>query len=269
MPDGSQEPSLIEGVIFDMDGVLWRGESLLPGARSLLDHLTNSQIPYAFATNNATKTAEQISAEGRMRGLKMRPEKIFTSSMAAVSLAQSHLREGARIFVVGEEGLFRPLREAGFEIHPSSEGVQAVLVGLDREVTWDKLSEASYAIEEGAIFIGTNGDLSLPTERGFAPGAGAILRALEVTTGISPTIVGKPDPLLFQEALSSIGIDPEHTLVVGDRLETDILGGVRAGMQTALVLTGASTIDDLHASSVQPDLIFPDLLELLHVLWGS
>lgn len=250
-----------------MDGVLWRGDRLLPGVSVLLNHLTSSQIPFAFATNNATKTVEQISADGQMRGLCMKPEQIFTSSMAAVSLTQSHLQEGAKIFVVGEDGLIRPLREAGFELLPGAEGAQAVLVGLDREVTWDKLSEAAYAIERGAIFIGTNSDLSLPTERGFAPGNGAILRALEVTTGISPIIGGKPEPLLFLEALRLIAVDPENTLVVGDRLETDILGGIRAGLLTALVLTGASTTSDLSESSFQPDYIFPDLIVMRHELW--
>jgi 4-nitrophenyl phosphatase len=252
-----------------MDGVLWRGDQLLPGARDLLDYLKRSQIPYAFATNNATTTVDQISADGQIRGLKLMPEQIFTSSMAAVSLAQSHLQEGEKIFVVGEDGLKRPLREAGFELLPSAEEARAVLVGLDREVTWDKLSEAAYAIEKGAIFIGTNGDLSLPTERGFAPGNGAILRALEATTGISPTIVGKPDPTLFQEALKYIDIDPANTLVVGDRIETDILGGIRAGMLTALVLTGASSVSDLNDSPFQPDYIFPNLIDLRQELWGS
>lgn len=252
-----------------MDGVLWRGDLLLPGARDLLNHLTSSRIPYAFATNNATKTVEQISADGQIRGLPMRPEQIFTSSMAAVSLAQCHLQEGTKVFVVGEDGLKHPLIEAGFELLPTGDNAQAVLVGLDRDVTWDKLSEAAYAIENGAIFIGTNGDLSLPTERGFAPGNGAILHALEVTTGISPTIVGKPDPSLFQEALKFIAIDPANTLVVGDRIETDILGGIRAGMLTALVLTGASTASDLNDSSFQPDYIFPDLIDMRHELWGS
>lgn len=252
-----------------MDGVLWRGDLLLPGASDVLNHLTSSRIPYAFATNNATKTVEQISVDGQIRGLPMRPEQIFTSSMAAVSLAQSHLQEGAKIFVVGEDGLKHPLREAGFELLPTADDAQAVLVGLDRDVTWDKLSEAAYAIERGAIFIGTNGDLSLPTEKGFAPGNGAILHALEVTTGISPTIVGKPDPSLFQEALKFIAIDPANTLVIGDRIETDILGGIRAGMLTALVLTGVSTASDLNDSSFQPDYIFPDLIDMHHELWGS
>jgi 4-nitrophenyl phosphatase len=263
---GESNSYKIDGLIFDMDGVLWRGEQLLPGAKDLLVSLKDSSIPFAFATNNATKTVDQISAEGQMRGLPMLPEQVFTSSMAAVSLAQSHLQEGAKLFVVGEGGLRQPLKEAGFELLPSAMGAQAVLVGLDREVTWDKLSEAAYAIQAGALFIGTNGDLSLPTEKGFAPGNGAILQALEVTTGISPIIVGKPEPSLFLEALKQVAADPENVLVVGDRLETDILGGIRAGMLTALVLTGVTSSLDFDQSSIQPDYIFTDLINLHHEL---
>jgi 4-nitrophenyl phosphatase len=262
-------PANIHGLIFDMDGVLWRGEQLLPGARELLVYLKESITPYAFATNNATKTAEQISAEGQMRGLPILPEQVFTSSMAAVSLAQSHLQEGAQLFVIGEGGLRQPLKEAGFELLPSAVGARAVVVGLDRDVTWDKLSEAAYAIQAGAVFIGTNGDLSLPTEKGFAPGNGAILQALEATTGISPTIVGKPDPSLFLGALKQVAANPEKVLVVGDRLETDILGGIQAGMLTALVLTGAASTLDIEQSSFQPDYVFTDLVGLYQEMIGA
>jgi len=259
----------IQGVIFDVDGVLWRGEYLLPGAKDLLRYLSDTQIPYAFATNNATKTPDQISAEGQMRGLEMSSHQVLTSSMAAVSVALTHLQDGSKIFVIGEQGLIEPLSKAGFELLPSANGALAVVVGLDREISWDKLSEAAYAIEYGALFIGTNADLSLPTERGFAPGNGAILQALEVTTGVSPTIVGKPDPHLFQQALEKLSLNAENTLVIGDRLETDILGGIRAGIQTSMVLTGASTLADLERSTFQPDFIYQDLVELRRDLWGT
>jgi 4-nitrophenyl phosphatase len=258
----------IEGLILDMDGVLWRGDLVLPGADDLINTLNKTYIPHAFATNNATKTAEQIAIEGQMRGLSIKPEEVITSAMVAVSMTLSHLSEGAKVFVLGEGGLTEPMQKAGFELIPSAEGAQAVVVGLDREVTWDKLSEAAYAIEGGAIFIGTNGDLSLPTERGFAPGNGAILQALEATTGIPPTIVGKPDPIMFHEALRMIAVEREQALVVGDRLETDILGGIQAGLQTALVLTGASTLDELDRSTIQPDYVFPDLLSLQEEILG-
>lgn len=252
-----------------MDGVLWRGDLLLPGAAALLETINQAQIPHTFATNNATKTVEEIAVDGQLRGLPIKPEQIITSAMVAVSITLSHLPVGAKVFVLGESGLVEPMQKAGFELILSAEGAQAVVVGLDREVNWDKLSEAAYAIESGAIFIGTNGDLSLPTERGFAPGNGAILTALEATTGIPATIVGKPDPLMFQHALAMIAVEPANALVVGDRLETDILGGIQAGMQTALVLTGASTLEDLDGSTTQPDYVFPDLRSMLHEFWGD
>jgi 4-nitrophenyl phosphatase len=138
---------------------------------------------------------------------------------------------------------------------------------MDREVTWKKMEEAAYAIEGGAIFIGTNADPSFPTERGFAPGNGAILQALQVTTGVQPITVGKPEPYLFFQALELLGTSANQTLVLGDRLSTDILGGIKAGLVTALLLTGVTSGYDLQNSDCKPDFVFQDLNELIRSLW--
>ena len=129
------------------------------------------------------------------------------------------------------------------------------------------MAEAAYAIEGGTLFFGTNSDPSLPSERGFAPGTGAILHALQVTTGVEPITFGKPEPYLFTQALEKLGTQPEHTLVLGDRLSTDILGGIRAGLLTALLMTGVTSGHDVQNSNIKPDLIFDSMHDLIREIW--
>ena len=163
------------------------------------------------------------------------------------------------MYVIGEHTLHKTLSRAGYDIRSLSAGVRAVVVGIDRQVDWSKLTEASLAIRAGAMFVGTNPDPSFPTERGLAPGNGAILAALQTTTGVKPVIIGKPEPYLFRQALARLGTPPEATLVLGDRLETDILGGKQAGMPTGLLLTGVTRQEDLAGATIQPDYVFEDL----------
>jgi 4-nitrophenyl phosphatase len=170
------------------------------------------------------------------------------------------------VYVIGEEPLQDILKLDGFEIADSSSGAEAVVVGLDRSVGWPQMAEAAFAIQEGAAFIGTNPDKSLPIERGFAPGNGAILAALEATTGVSPVVIGKPEPHLYLQAQERLGSPVENILAVGDRLETDILGGQGVGMPTALLLTGVTSRTMLESSDIQPNYIFDNLGHLSKAL---
>jgi 4-nitrophenyl phosphatase len=266
----TSDPQLdaIQAFILDMDGVFWRGDSLIPGATAFMDELTMRRLPYMFVTNNATSTPNQISLRAKSHGISVSPDQILTSSQAALLLLQGKLPRDAKMFMIGESGLRNALQSGGFELLSSGEGADAVVVGLDRKVSWEALSEAVYAIASGALFVGTNSDASFPTERGFAPGNGAILAAIEKTTAVSPLVVGKPEPTLFLEAGAILGIEPKNTLVVGDRLETDIAGGQRAGMVTALVLTGVTAREHLKNSSVNPSFVFEDLAQLSDRLWS-
>ncbi|NIM92477.1 MAG: HAD-IIA family hydrolase [Anaerolineales bacterium] len=259
----------VAALIIDLDGVIWRGDLLLPGVNQFIETMRNRSIPYLFATNNATATPQGFCEKSRILGLDMKPEEVITSSDATASILSEKLPSGAIVYVIGEQGIRQALQEASFHITHSADKAQAVVVGLDRDVNWEKLAEAAYAINNGALFIGTNPDHSIPTERGMAPGNGALLRALEVTTGVSPFVVGKPQPYLYLEALERLGSPAEKTLVLGDRLDTDILGGIRAGTPTALVLTGATTREDLPESKIKPDFLFNDLDDLVHQLWGA
>jgi len=249
----------IQGFIIDLDGVIWRGEQLLPGVHTFFNDLNLHHIPYVFATNNATTTPTKICRKAQTLGLEMQEAQIITSSQAAVNLLRQQLPEGASILVIGEEGIQEALMQARFQLTESASRAQAVVVGMDRKVTWDKMAEAAYAIANGAIFLGTNSDPSFPTERGLAPGNGAILHALKLTTGTNPLVVGKPDPYIFLQAFDRLGTQPDQTLVLGDRLTTDIQGGINAGAMTALLMTGVTSHEDLAASPIQPDFVFETL----------
>jgi 4-nitrophenyl phosphatase len=264
----SVDPNNIEALIIDLDGVIWRGETLLPGATPFLRELHARSIPYIFATNNASTTTDQLCRKAHQMGLSIQPEQIITSSQATVSMLAERLPEGAPIYVIGEQGIRQSIKEAAFKITQSADEAQAVVVGMDRKISWEKMAEAAYAIARGVLFLGTNSDPSFPTERGLAPGNGAFLYALQLATNVTPIVVGKPEPYLFLQALKRLGVAAARTLVLGDRLATDIEGGIRAGAMTALVLTGVTSQDDLMQSDIQPDFIFDDLPDLIQGLWG-
>ncbi len=251
--------SELQGLIFDMDGVLWRGGKPLPGVGTTFSILREHDIPFVLATNNATQTFETVRSRMEEMGVAIQQDEVLTSAVGAASFLKQHVPVGSSIYVVGDPALSTALEEAGYLVQESSDDVRAVVVGMDWSLTWEKLAEANYALMSGAFFLGTNPDVTFPTERGLAPGNGAILAALETAAGRKATIFGKPEPHLFLEALKRLGTPATHTVAIGDRLETDILGGKRAGLPTALVLSGVATRDELAQSDIQPDWVFEDL----------
>ncbi len=254
----------IKSLIIDMDGVLYRGRRPLPGAREFLQHLEERETAYILVTNNSTRTPEEYIAVLKEMGIEISPRRILTSALATADYLRNLLPQGARLYPIGEEGLYSALAAQGFQF--GERGVGAVVVGMDRQVTYEKLKTATLAIRRGARFVGTNPDKSFPAEEAIVPGTGAILAAIEAATGVQPTVIGKPEPALFQMALQSMGATEEETAVIGDRLETDILGGQRCGLTTILVLTGISQRQDLEASDIKPDYVFQSLTQLVHAL---
>jgi 4-nitrophenyl phosphatase len=252
----------IRAFIVDMDGVIWRGKKILPGVRGFFRLLETHNLPFLVATNNSTVIPEQISSKFAKLDIHLKPEQVVTSSSATARFIGRTYPEIKRVYCIGEEGLQRALTSQGFGLTEGADEAQAVVVGFDYQINWSKLEEATLAIVNGAHFIGTNPDPSIPTERGLAPGNGAILAALRAATNVDPCIVGKPEPHLYRMATEWIQTEPHQTLVIGDRLETDIAGGIRAGMPTCLVLTGVSRREDLEASAVQPDWVFNNLTEI-------
>lgn len=263
------ELNQIQAMIIDLDGVLWLGDTPLPGVVDLFNLLHRKPIQYILATNNATADPKSVCNRLDMLGIIVEPNRILTSSQASARFLQQQLPQGSLVYTIGELPLRTALTQAGFILIDAADGAQAVVVGLDRQLSWNTITEATLAIRGGAIFIGTNPDVSFPMERGQAPGAGAILAALEVATGVQPTIVGKPEPHLFLQALHRLDTEPKRTLTIGDRLETDILGGQHAGMVTCLVLTGITQRQDLIDSPIKPDYVFEDLPQLCRALVGE
>lgn len=261
--------STVHALVIDMDGVLWRGETPLPGLNAFFDLLQERDIRFILATNNASKTPEQYLGKLKRFGVDIERDKILTSSLVTAAYLQAQLPPGAPVHVLGEEGLRRAVEEAGFALRQDHEGpVEAVVVGIDFSLTYEKLKRATLFIRAGARFIGTNPDRTLPIEGGLAPGTGAILVALETATDVKPTVIGKPGPIMFQHALQQMQANLVHTAMLGDRLETDIAGGHSAGMRTILVLSGASRREDLARARVQPTWIFSHIEELTRK-WAS
>ena len=254
----------IEDLIIDMDGVLYRGDETIPGVEEFFAFLRERPIGFILATNNSTRTAQQYVDKLARIGVEVALSEILTSSQATAMYLETLARPGTKVYVIGEEGLETAVRERGYII--SGDGAQFVVVGMDRRLTYEKLKIATLLILGGARFIGSNPDKTLPTEEGFIPGAGATLAALEASTGVAPTIIGKPEHTIFELALAKLGSSKEDTAMVGDRLETDILGGYNAGLTTILVLSGATTRQDVDSAPIRPDLVFEDIRHL-HKAW--
>lgn len=254
----------IKAFVLDMDGVLYRGQERLPGSQTFLQALKHNNIPYVLLTNNSTRTVLNYVEKLERMGIEAAPEQIMTSAVATALYLADHAGPGTSIYPVGMNGLRETLREHGFVL--TDESPDYVVAGLDNDITYEKLRAATLAIRAGATFIGTNPDRTIPTERGLEPGAGSILAAIEAATDVEPKIIGKPQRGVFEAMLEKLGTAPEQTAMVGDRLETDILGGAGAGLRTVLVLTGVTARIDLANSDIQPDLVF-DTLEQLLAAW--
>lgn len=271
MSIAEQQFSRFRALIIDMDGVLWRGNRPLPGLHEFFELIQRRELGYVLATNNASSTPRQYRQKLARFGIDVPEERILTSGIAtAHHLVDLYPPEETRLYVIGEAGLLEPLREKGFQLTQGfdpEDPADVVVVGKDETLTWQKLAEATLHLNEGALFLATNGDTTLPTERGFTHGNGAILAALTAATGLQPTIVGKPEPFLYQHALRILSTRPEETLVIGDRLETDILGACRAGIPSALLLSGVSTEEDLRKVAYRPTWVLPDLKELTRKLY--
>ena len=260
----------IRALIIDMDGVLWHGTQAMPGLVEFFQTLNDLDIRYILATNNASLTPEQYVTKLAKMGVTVTQKQILTSGMAtALYLSEKINPKETRVFVVGEDGATQPLLELGFTLtglyevnnsdKPEQKGADIVVCGKDETLSWAKLATASLNIRAGASFIGTNADTTLPTEHGVTHGNGAILAALEVATGVTPTIIGKPEPIIYQQALGLLGISPDETVALGDRLETDILGAVRTGIRSIMVLTGISSVADLQDLDYHPTWVMDDI----------
>ncbi|MCL5962517.1 MAG: HAD-IIA family hydrolase [Chloroflexi bacterium] len=255
----------VKSLLIDLDGVVYRGNTRLKGASRLFRFLEQHQIRFCLLTNNSTLTAAQYAAKLGRLGISAPEHSIFTSGQAVAQYLSKVAAARSGVFIIGEEGLRRPIEEAGFRLEEANPGY--VLIGLDRHLTYRKLSIAALAVRQGAKLVAANPDKTFPTERGLLPGCGAIVAAVEACTDQSAVVVGKPNPEMLRLAMQQLGATTSETAILGDRLDTDVLGGQRVGITTILVLTGISAGDQLKEAPIQPDLVFEDLDELVDN-WG-
>jgi 4-nitrophenyl phosphatase len=264
----------IRAMIIDMDGVLWHGSQPMPGLVDFFNVIRQKNIRFILATNNATSTPQQYVEKLARMGVTVGLEDIMTSAMAtAMYLAQTMNPATTRVFVVGEDGAIGALLEQGFTLTglyeltgENSKGADVVVCGKDHGINWDKLATATLNIRNGAKFIGTNGDPTLPTERGLTHGNGAILAALETASGVKPMIIGKPEPIMYQQAIAKLNADLTETIAIGDKLETDILGAIRTGIRSLMVMSGVSSETDLQQSDYKPTWVMPDISAVTEAL---
>lgn len=238
-----------KGYLIDLDGTMYRGTEKIEAAVRFVQRLAKENIPYLFVTNNSTRTPEQVAKKLNEFDIPATKESVFTTSMATANYIYEWKKD-ATIYCIGEEGLIQALKNKGFSF--AKEDAEFVVVGLDREVTYEKFAIACLAIRNGAKFISTNGDIALPTERGLMPGNGSLTALVSVSTEAEPIFIGKPEPIIVNQALQVLGTRKEETLMVGDNYATDILAGIRAGMDTLLVYTGVTSKDQVAKMEQKP-----------------
>ncbi len=257
----------IRALIIDMDGVLWYGNKAAPGLVEFFQAIRELGLKFILATNNASSTPQQYVDKLAGMGVTVALEEVMTSAMAtAMYLATQMTPSETRVFVVGDEGAIQAMQGQGFvltglyEINgANSKGADVVVCGKDHTISWDKLATATLNLRAGAKFVGTNADNTLPTELGLIHGNGAILAALQTASGVSPMIIGKPEPIMYQQVIAKLGANLDETIAIGDKLETDILGAIRTGIRSLMVLGGVSTEDDLAKSEYKPTWVMPNL----------
>lgn len=263
----------IKNLILDMDGVLWKGDTPMPKLAHFFDVLKAQHINFMLATNNASRTPDQYVQKLAKFNVTAETHQIMTSSLAtAEHLAQHYNPSQTTAYVIGQDGIRHALQEQGFTLHQREQldpTANLVVVGLDVEVTYRQLAAATIHIRRGAHFIGCNPDLTFPSEHGQLPGNGSILALLQTATNQDPTIIGKPQPAMFQTCLRRLGntATRQNTAMVGDRLNTDILGAKNTGLMSILLLSGVTQASQLTPENpIQPDLVFDDIAALAEAL---
>ncbi|MEI6511992.1 MAG: HAD-IIA family hydrolase [bacterium] len=253
--------------IFDLDGVLYRSNQPVQGASEVVLALINRGAGVYFVTNNSSPSRQDVTDKLNSMGFPCTIDQVVTSGSGTAQYLRQHGAEGKKVFVVGGEGMKCEMKSAGLIVveDPTSTSVDFVVVGIDRQFTYERLKSAQQAILNGAQFFATNRDPTYPIEGGLVePGGGAIVAAIEVASGKIPPTIGKPEPFLYEVVLNQPGVEKSNTLAVGDRLDTDILGGKRAGLETALVLTGVTSRTEAANAPLEmkPDYIINTLKEL-------
>jgi len=251
---------MIQGIIFDLDGTIYRGSQAVPGAADFVSRVIGNGIKVLFVTNRSNRTPETVCTQLRSYGISCTTENILTSAQATARFLQR-----GRVFFIGEEGLEKALLGAGLTM--DHQNPDYVVVGFDRSVNYSKIEQATRLIRAGSRFIATNPDKAVNADGGVSPGNGAIVAAIATASGAEPIVVGKPQRAIIDIALERMGLAPEQVILVGDNLETDIRAGINAGIRSVLILTGVCTRMDAMKSPVKPHRVVEDYNELADIVF--
>jgi len=254
---------MTDGYLIDMDGVLYRGTAPIPGAAAFIRQLREKAVPFRLLTNNSQRTRRDVVAKLARMGIDVAEEHIFTSAMATARFL-AHQKPAGTAFVIGEGGLLTALHQNGYAVVDHEPDY--VVVGEGRTFNLEQVEAAVRMISAGAKLIATNLDPNCPTETGTRPGCGAMVAMLEITTGVKAFSVGKPSPVMMRAARKEVGLTTDETTIIGDTMETDILGGVQLGFHTVLVLSGGTRPGDLRRYAYRPEVVVDSLAEFSKVL---
>lgn len=252
----------IRGVIMDLDGTTYAGDSEMPGAKTFISKLRSYGVKVMFATNRANRTPEEIAKQLVAMRIPCSPSDVLTSAEATAWYIanKNDKKKNKTAFCIGEHGLLSALETAGISLTDNKPDY--VVVSIDLEFNYKKLTKACCLIDEGAKFVATNPDLKLKVDSRFIPGTGAIVAAVQSVTGVKPIVVGKPAKLLFEMTIHQLKLKPDEVIAIGDNVSTDIPAGVKAGIRTALILSGVSTMRDVKRSRYKPTWIASEVNEL-------
>jgi len=249
------------GYLIDMDGVIYHGNQLIPGADRFINELIRENIPFLFLTNNSQRSRRDVSTKLRRLGIEAEERHIFTCAMATARFLAQQKPNGTA-YVIGEGGLHTALHNNGYSIVDHKPDY--VVVGEGRTLTFEMMENALGMIRAGAKLVATNMDPNCPTPTGMRPGCGALVALLEAASGIKAFSVGKPSPLMMRGARKELGLTAEETVMIGDTMDTDILGGVQLGYHTVLVMTGSTKPGDLARYAYEPDIVVNSIDDLSH-----
>lgn len=249
-----------KGYLIDLDGTMYKGTERIESAVNFVRELRKKDIPYLFVTNNSSRSPAFIAKKLNDFDIPATEKDVFTTSLATANYIYNQ-NPNATIYMIGEEGLFEALANKGFVF--TEENPDFVVMGIDRQITYEKLAIACLNVRKGATFISTNRDIALPTERGFLPGNGALTSVVSVSTQVNPIFIGKPEKIIMEQALDALGIHPSEAVMIGDYYDTDIQAGMNAHMDTILVHTGVTTKEQLKNYPKQPTYTVDSLVELI------
>jgi NagD protein len=249
------------GYLIDMDGVIYRGHELIPGADRFVQELRSRQVPFMFLTNNSQRTRRDVATRLQRMGMDVEEEHVFTCAMATARFL-AHQTPRGTAYVIGEGGLLTALHSSGYSI--VDRDPDYVVVGEGRTFTFEMAEAALNMLLDGAKLVATNLDPHCPTQDGSRPGCGALVAMLEAASGIRAFSVGKPSPVMMRAARKELGLTTDQTVMIGDTMDTDILGGVQLGFKTVLALTGTTREDDVKDYAFRPDLVVESIADLRH-----